>query len=69
MESRIAKRKRCNDIKENVIDETHSLVLNSAKLVDEIQSTNEEFSQYYNNMSDKHSEILSQAMGINEQYG
>ncbi|KAL1811303.1 hypothetical protein ACET3Z_021368 [Daucus carota] len=68
MESRTAKRKRCNEIRDNVVDETHALVLNSANLVNEIQTANEDFAKYYKTMSEKHSELISQAMGINEQY-
>ncbi|KAL1809521.1 hypothetical protein ACET3Z_026511 [Daucus carota] len=69
MESRTVKRKRCNKIKENVIEESHALVMNSAKLVDEIQAANEDFVEYFKSMGDRHSELISQAMGINEQYG
>ncbi|KAL1831215.1 hypothetical protein ACET3Z_000866 [Daucus carota] len=45
MESRTAKRKRCNEIKDNVVDETHALVMDSAKLVSDIQNTNEELAE------------------------
>ena len=69
MESRAAKRKRCNKIKENVVEENHALVMNSAKLVNEIQAANEDFGEYFKCMGDRHSELISQAMGINEQYG
>ena len=69
MESRTIKRKRCNKIKENVIEESHAVVMNSAKLVDEIQAANEDFVEYFKSMGDRHSELISQAMGINEQYG
>ncbi|KAL1809526.1 hypothetical protein ACET3Z_026516 [Daucus carota] len=43
--------------------------MNSAKLVDEIQAANEDFVEYLKSMGDRHSELISQAMGINEQYG
>ena len=69
MESRTAKRKRCNAIKDNVVDETHALVMNSAQLVSVIQNTNEELAEYYKTMIERHNELICQAMGINEQYG
>ena len=69
MESRTAKRRRCNEIKDLIVDETHTLVMNAEKMVNDIQTTKDDLAQYYNSLSDKQSELISQAMGINEQYG
>ena len=56
-------------MKDNVVDETHALVMKSAKLVSDIQNTNEELAEYYRTMIERHNEVICQAMGINEQYG
>ena len=40
-----------------------------AKFVNEIQAANEDFIEYFKSMGDKHSELISHAIGINEQYG
>lgn len=69
MASRNAKRKRCNEIKASVVEDTHELLINSAKFVSEIQAANEDFVEFYKSMADRQSELLSQALGINEQYG
>ncbi|KAL1808432.1 hypothetical protein ACET3Z_025422 [Daucus carota] len=66
--TRAAKRKRFQEMKNNVMDEIYSLVISSDAFVTEIQTTTEEFGLIFQNMQKRQMDLAKQAVLINEKY-
>ncbi|KAL1808434.1 hypothetical protein ACET3Z_025424 [Daucus carota] len=64
-----AKRKRFQDIKNTIVDEIYNLVIASNAFVTEVESTSEQFSGIFQDMEKRQSELIHQAVLINEKYG
>ena len=67
--SQAAKRKRFQEMKNNVVDEIYSLVISSDAFVTEVLTTTEEFSLIFENMKKRQMDLTKQAVIINEKYG
>ncbi|WOH12421.1 hypothetical protein DCAR_0831925 [Daucus carota subsp. sativus] len=64
-----AKRKRYEDMKNNVVDEIYNLVIASDAFVTEVETATEELSSLFQNMEKRQSELIKQAVLINKRYG
>ncbi|WOG82394.1 hypothetical protein DCAR_0101558 [Daucus carota subsp. sativus] len=64
-----AKRKRYEDMKNNVVDEIYNLVIASDAFVTDVETATEELSSIFQNMEKRQSELIKQAVLINERYG
>ena len=63
-----AKRKRFQDMKNNVVDEIYSLVIASDAFVTEVEKTTEEFSSIFQDMEKRQTGLINEASLINEKY-
>ncbi|KAL1812674.1 hypothetical protein ACET3Z_022739 [Daucus carota] len=63
------KRKRFQNIKNNVVDEIYNLVIDSDAFVTEVETAIEEFSSNFQIMEMRQTGLIDQAVSINEKYG
>ncbi|KAL1824012.1 hypothetical protein ACET3Z_010790 [Daucus carota] len=64
-----AKRKRFQDMKNNVVDEIYNLIIASDCFVTEVKKATDEFTSIFENMEKRQSGLMNQAVLINEKYG
>ncbi|WOH01233.1 hypothetical protein DCAR_0520614 [Daucus carota subsp. sativus] len=64
-----AKRKRYQDMKNNVVDEIYNLLIASDAFVTEVETASAEFSSDFENMEKRQNRLINEAVSINEKYG
>ena len=64
-----AKRKRFQDMKNNIVDEIYNLVIASDDFVTAVETATEEFSSIFRNIEKRQSELINKAVLLNERYG
>lgn len=63
------KRKRYQDMKNNVVDEIYNLLIASDTFVTEVETASAEFSSDFENMEKRQNRLINEAVSINEKYG
>ena len=63
-----AKRKRFQDMKNNIVEEIYNLVIASSDFLTKVETVTEDLNSIFNNVEKGQSDLITQAVEINAQY-
>lgn len=64
-----AKRKRFQDMTDNIVDEIYNLVIASSEFVTNVETATEDLNSIFDNVQQRQSDLITQAVAINACYG
>lgn len=68
MSSSSQKRKRCSEIKNNLVGDLQQLSIMSMDYNSQIQAANEDFKSYFKAMMERHSELYAHSTNLDKRY-